>query len=136
MILANLWQSIQYITSQKGHPIISTILTRTLLDGRYFHGIRTAAAAGLAKCARDELDWIGIFHLEKAFQEMFCLPDGPMTRPNDFSDRTSYLMQCQIPKIIAKIKDNAGQAPVAVKKFFVEKLKFNDNTDNEVSLLH
>lgn len=105
-----------------------------MLDRRYFHGIRTAAAAGLAKCARDELDWIGSFHLEKAFQEMFCLSDGPMTRPNDFSDRTSYLVQCQIPRIIAEIKDNAGQAPLAVKKFFIEKLKFNDNTDNEVSL--
>jgi len=120
------------MTAQKEHPLISTILTRTLMDRRYFHGVRTAAAAGLAKCAKDELDWIGFYHLEKVFQELFCIPNSPMTRSNDFSDRTSYLVQCAIPRAIANIKDNGGQAPARVQRFFVDKLKFNDNTNNEV----
>lgn len=115
------------------HPLVSTVLIRTLMDQRYFHGIRTAAAAVLAKNARDELDWIGSFHLEKAFQEFFCYPNSPMTRSNDFSDRTSYYIQCAIPQSIAKVRDASGKAPFAVRYFLFEKLKFNDNSNNEVS---
>ncbi|KAF2228851.1 hypothetical protein EV356DRAFT_36290 [Viridothelium virens] len=129
-------ESIQYLNSQKGHPLISTFLTRTLMDNRYFHGIRTSAAAALAKCARDELDWIGLFHLEKVFQECFCLPKSPMTRSNDFSDRTSYLIQCAIPKAIADVRDNSGRSPMRARRFFVDKLKFNDNSNNEFSDAH
>ncbi|KAK5145716.1 hypothetical protein LTR04_001226, partial [Oleoguttula sp. CCFEE 6159] len=129
-------ESIQYLTSQKPHPIMSSILIRTLMDRRYFHGIRTSAAMGLAKCARDELAWIGQFHLEKAFQEFFCFPDSPMTRSNDFSDRIAYLIQCAIPRAMAKIRDNNGKAPLSVRRFFVDKLKFNDNTNNEFSDCH
>ena len=128
-------ESLQYIAMQKGHPLVSTILTRTLVDRRYFHGVRTMAAVGLTKCAKDELDWIGLYHLEKTFQEFFCFSDSPMTRSNDFSDRTSYLVQCAIPRAISKIRNNAGQAPMRVKRFFVDKLKFNDNSNNEVCLV-
>lgn len=93
------------------------------------------AADALVKCAKEDLDWIGLFHLEKAFQEFFCFPDSPMTRSNDFSDRTAYLIQCAIPKAIAKIRDGSGKAPMRVKQFFVDKLKFNDNTNNEVCVV-
>ncbi len=105
------------------------------MDTRYFHGLRTTAAAALTKCARDELDWIGLFHLERAFQELFCFPGSPMVRSNDFSDHQSYLVQCAIPKAISKVRDNTGQAPMRAKGFFVDKLKFNDNSDNELSML-
>lgn len=103
------------------------------MDGRYFHGIRTFAAYALASSARDELGWIGLFHLEKAFQELFCLPGSPMTRPNNFSNRSAYMIQCAIPRAIARIRDNSGKAPMPVKRFFMDKLKFNDNQNNEVS---
>ena len=93
------------------------------------------AANALPKNAKDEVDWIGLFHLEKAFQELFCFPDSPMTRSNDFSDRSSYMMQCAIPKAIAQIRDNHGRSPMRVKRFFIDKLKFNDNSNNEVGLL-
>lgn len=94
------------------------------------------AIAGLSKCATDELEWVGLFHLEKIFQESFCVPDSPMTRANDFSDRTQFLLQCAIPQAIARIRTNSDQAPMTVKKFFVDKLKFNDNTDNGFSDVH
>ena len=129
-------ESIQYLTAQKAHPLISTILTRTLMDHRYFHGIRTSATAALAKCGRAELEWIGLFHLEKAFQDCFCLPNSPMTQSNDFSDRTSYLIQCAIPKAIANVRDNSGKSPMRAKRFFVDKLKFNDNSNNDFSDAH
>lgn len=125
------YESLQYVARQHPHPLMSTILIRTLMDRRYFHGIRTLAAAGLARCAVEGLGWIGLYHLEKAFNEFFCIPDSPMPRANDFSDRTTYIIQCSIPKAISRIRDNRGRAPMNVRRFFVDKLKFNDNSNNE-----
>ena len=123
------------MATQREHPLISTILVRTLMDGRYFHGIRTAAAAALSKSAKDELDWIGLYHLERVFQEFFCFPDSSMTRSNDFSDRPTYYIQRAIPRAIAKVRDNSGRAPLRTRTFLFEKLRYNDNSNNEVSLV-
>ena len=129
-------ESIQYMAAQKEHPLISTILTRTLMDRRYFHGIRTAAAAALSTHATEKLGWLGQFHLEKAFQEFFCYTDSTMARSNDFSDRASYYVQCAIPQAIATVRDGANRAPMSVVTFLLEKLKFNDNSNNEFADCH
>ena len=102
------------------------------MDRRYFHGIRTTAIRALPRHAKDEINWVGLYHLEKAFQEMFCLPGSPMTRSNDFSDRPAYLLQLAIPTAIAQVRDNNGKTPLRVKRFLYDKLKFNDNSNNEV----
>ena len=120
------------MAAQREHPLISTIFVRTLMDRRYFHGIRTAAAKALVKHAKEDVDWIGLYHLETAFQELFCLPNSPMTRSNDFSDRATYTLQLAIPEAIAQIRDNSGKTPVRVKRFLYDKLKFNDNSNSEV----
>lgn len=120
------------MAARREHLLISTILARTIMDRRYFHGIRTAAIAALTKHAKDEIDWIGLYHLEKAFQELFCFTDSPMTRSNDFSDRAHYYIQCAIPRALAKVRDNEGRVPMRIRNFLLEKLRFNDNTDNEV----
>ncbi|EER29739.1 hypothetical protein CPC735_074210 [Coccidioides posadasii C735 delta SOWgp] len=133
MAAANCIQSIQYMAAQREHPLISTIFARTLMDSRYFHGIRTAAAHALVKHAKEDVDWIGLFHLETAFQELFCLPNSPMTRSNNFSDRSSYALQIAIPNAIAKVRNRNGRCPMRVKRFLYEKLKFNDNSNNEFS---
>ncbi|MCJ1393758.1 hypothetical protein MMC18_006634 [Xylographa bjoerkii] len=129
-------ESIQFMAASREHPLVSTIFIRTLMDSRYFHGIRTAAAAALARLAKDEIGWVGLFHLEKAFQEFFCLPGSKMTRSNDFSDRASYYIQCAIPRAIAKIRDNSGKAPLTARKLLYEKLRYNDNSNNEFSDSH
>jgi transcription initiation factor TFIID subunit 2 len=129
-------ESIQWLASKPGHELLSSILVRTLMDGRYFHGIRTLAANALANSAKDEINWIGLFHLEKAFKELYCIPESTMTRPNDFSDRTSYNIQCAIPKAIARIRDNSGRAPLRVKHFIGDLLRFNDNGENAYSDAH
>jgi transcription initiation factor TFIID subunit 2 len=121
------------MAAQKEHPLISTIFVRTLMDRRYFYGIRASAARALVKHAKEEINWLGLYHLEKAFQEMFCLPGSPMTRSNDFSDRAAYILQLVIPEAISKVRDNGGRTPMRVKRFLFEKLKFNDNSNNEVS---
>ncbi|CAG8091277.1 unnamed protein product [Penicillium salamii] len=126
-------ESLQYMAAQREHPLISTIFVRTLMDSRYFHGIRTTAARALIKHAKDEVDWVGLHHLETAFQELFCLPGSPMTRSNDFSDRAAYILQQVIPDAISKVRDNSGKTPLRVKRFLFDKLKFNDNSNNEYS---
>ena len=121
---------------QKEHPLISTILLRTLLDTRYFHGVRTAAIAALATQAKEVMNWLGLFHLEKAFQHFFCYGDSQVTRPNNFSDRAAYFVQCAIPRAIGKVRDVGGKSPLRARAFLLDKLKFNDNSDNDVSSLH
>ncbi|KAL5044909.1 hypothetical protein BDW71DRAFT_93113 [Aspergillus fruticulosus] len=126
-------ESLQYMAAQREHPLISTIFLRTLMDRRYFYGIRVAAARALVKHAKEEINWLGLFHLEKAFQELFCLPGSPMTRSNDFSDRAAYVLQLVIPEAISKVRDASGKTPMRVKRFLYDKLKFNDNSNNEYS---
>ncbi|KAL6715989.1 Transcription initiation factor TFIID subunit 2 [Lecanora helva] len=128
--------SLQWMTLVQPHRLVSTVLIRTLMDQRYFHGIRTAAAEILAKNARDELEWIGQFHLQKAFEEFFCYTNSSMTRSNDFSNRASYNIQCAISQAIARIRNASGHAPFAVRNWLYEKLKYNDNSNNEFSDCH
>jgi transcription initiation factor TFIID subunit 2 len=125
--------SIQYLLKQQPFPLVSTILIRTLMDKRYFYGVRVMAAHALARCAVSQLNWIGLTHLEKAFQEFYCFENSGMTRSNDFSDMRRYKVQCAIPEAIAMVRDSAGKSPDRVKKFFIDKLKFNDNSNNEYS---
>ena len=105
------------------------------MDQRYFHGVRTSAALALSNSARDEFNWIGMLHLEKAHQELFCYPDSSMTRPNDFFDRAAYNVQQTIPQAVAKVRDASGRATFRVRHWLFDKLRYNDNSSNEVSML-
>jgi len=102
------------------------------MDKRYFHGIRTTAAEGLVKLAVPNLNYIGLFHLDKAFSDLYCLLENPtFPKPNDFVDRASYIVQCTIPKAMSQVRDAQGQVPAQVRKFLSDKLKFSDNSHNE-----
>ena len=129
------YESINAIKSYPANGLSSTVLVRTMMDRRYFHGIRTAAAEGLIKSADEAVDHVGLFHLKRAFEDMFCMPEleSRMTRPNDFSDRSAYLLQRKIIEAISKVRDAKGGAPREVKEFLLEKLKFNDNSVNDYS---
>lgn len=87
----------------------------------------------MAQSAKQRTDWIGLFHLKKAFRELFCIPGSPMTRANDFSDRSSYLIQCAIPRAIAKIKGEDGKVPMEAKRFLLDIIRYNDNRGNDYS---
>ena len=125
-------ESVQWLALQTPHPFVATIFIRTLMDPRYFHGIRTEAAMALAKHGVEELNYIGLYHLEKAFHEMFCIANSTMPQPNDFFDQPSYFLQCAIPRAIAKVRDPARKSPYRVRSFLYEKLRYNNNSDNEV----
>ncbi|KAI9886207.1 MAG: PX domain-containing protein ypt35 [Watsoniomyces obsoletus] len=131
------YESVQYLSNHYESKQSSTHLVRVLMDTRYFHGVRTAAAHGLARCAKEELEWIGMFHLQKAFEEMFC-KRGATTKPgcNDFSDRRQYFVQCAIVEAMAKIRDNNGRVPSRIQQSLLSYLQFNDNSKNEFSDAH
>ncbi|KAK8104255.1 Transcription initiation factor TFIID subunit 2 [Apiospora kogelbergensis] len=89
------------------HPLASTILTRTLRDSRYFHGIRTMAATILQLHAVDgPAERIGLKHLLKVFQYFYCQEGTYMPKPNDFFNKQSYLIQCAIIETVAKNNNN------------------------------
>lgn len=127
------YESIQFLASKEGHKLISTFLVKTLMDSRYFHGIRTYAAQVMAQSALRKTEWTGLFHLKKVWGELFCLPNSPMTRSNDFSDRSQYLIQCAIPRAISRIKDEEGRAPMEAKRFLLDIIRYNDNRGNDYS---
>ncbi|KAF1992137.1 hypothetical protein K402DRAFT_416609 [Aulographum hederae CBS 113979] len=128
-------ESLQYLmrTNELNGELLSTILVRTLYDSRYYHGIRTMAAGALARCARIEFDYIGLKHLEKVFEHYYCIQSSTMTKSNDFSDRRAYVVQCAIPLAMCDVRTKNGKVLMRVKRFLLDKLKYNDNSNNEFS---
>ncbi|KAI1774776.1 hypothetical protein F4818DRAFT_72775 [Hypoxylon cercidicola] len=113
------------------HPLVSTILARTLLDPRYYYGIRIMAAEELPRHATNEhVNWIGLRHLLKVFQHFFCHPGTYTPRPNDFSDKRQYLVQRAIPEAVARVRGEDGKCPKEARRFILEQLQNNDNRDN------
>ncbi|KAK9365648.1 hypothetical protein V1509DRAFT_655322 [Lipomyces kononenkoae] len=127
------YECIKYFADAKPSPIYSTILVRTLMDRRYYYGIRMEAALTLAKYAIPELDWIGRYHLLKAFQVMFCFPDSLIPEANEFSDFTTYFLQKTIPLALSEIKDGTGRTPLPIKEFLLDLLRYNENSYNMFS---
>jgi transcription initiation factor TFIID subunit 2 len=125
--------SMLYLGKQPSHTMVSTILVRTLMDRRYFHGVRELAASYLPMHATEKHEWLGRRHLERAFQEFYCYPGTLMPRPNNFEDKTAYLLQCAIVKAMARVRDLDGVCPAASRSFLLDQLRFNDNGDNEYS---
>jgi len=56
-----------------------------------------------------------------------------MTKSNDFSDRQAYILQAEIPRAMSSIRNHYGVVPMRVKKFLLDKIKLNDNSNNEFS---
>ncbi|KAK8075207.1 Transcription initiation factor TFIID subunit 2 [Apiospora hydei] len=113
------------------HPLASTILTRTLRDLRYFHGIRTMAATILQLHAVDgPAERIGLKHLLKVFQTFFCYEGTYTPRPNDFYNKQQYLIQCSIIETVAKVRDRDGKCPEEARRFILEQIQNNNNEEN------
>lgn len=133
------YESVKYIQSCGAHQTSLSVLVRTMMDHRYFHGIRTMAADAIALVAKDgnaELKEIAQYQLDKAFTKLFCYENSVMPRPNDWTSRVDFIMQCAIPQALAKLRETSGKVPLAVRKFFVDKLKFNENANDEMSDAH
>ncbi|KAK3336057.1 hypothetical protein B0T19DRAFT_453357, partial [Cercophora scortea] len=123
----------------KRHGVAATIETRTVMDKRYFHGIRTMAVEDLAKQADPDLNYIGLAQLILSFRHFFCYKmlgkAGNVTyppRPNDFQDKAQYAVQCAIPAAIARTRER-GRCSKNGRNFLLDLLLFNDNSENEYS---
>jgi transcription initiation factor TFIID subunit 2 len=126
--------AMMFLTTGPRHPLVSTILTRTLVDRRYFHGIRTMAADMLPRHANIEaLPLLGFRHLIKAYSELFCYPGTQTPRPNDFSDKKQYVVQGAIIRAIARVRDADGRCPEEGRRFILNQLTMNNNDDNPYS---
>ncbi|KAI1475051.1 hypothetical protein K445DRAFT_314390 [Daldinia sp. EC12] len=113
------------------HPLVSTILSRTVLDPRYYYGIRVMAANELPRHAVSEhVNWIGLRHLMRIFQHFFCHPGTYTPLPNDFSNKRQYLIQRTVPEAIARIRGEDGRCPKEARMFILEQLQANDNSCN------
>ncbi|KAI0384087.1 hypothetical protein F5Y04DRAFT_248942 [Hypomontagnella monticulosa] len=113
------------------HPLVSTILARTLLDIRYYYKIRLMAADELPRHAVHEpVNWIGLRHLLKIYRHFFCQPGTDIPLPNDFSDRRQYWVQRTIPEALSRIRGEDGRCPKDARRFILGLLQLNDNTSN------
>ena len=128
-----------YFRRHRRHPTVATIETRTLMDRRYYHGIRTMAAEDLPKHATADLNYIGLAQLVLSFRHFFCDrvvgKGGNVTfppSPNDFHDKAQYAVQSALPGAIARTRER-GRCSRDGRHFLLDLLLFNDNSENEYS---
>lgn len=124
----------------------STSFLRAVLDPKCFYKIRMEATYGLAACAREDFNWVGLHQLNKMFHTRFCFPvsqqtvgedELPMTnsipKPNNFSSLPDYFLQKASVVAFSQIRDRQGLVPVRIRQFLLDLLKYNDNIGNEFS---
>lgn len=120
----------------------STIDVRTLMDRRYYHGIRTMAATDLPKHTTADVNHIGMMHLVVAYERLFCMcvnaPASPSEAiwtplPNDFHDKMNYHVQCSMIDSLGRIRGSNGRCPKRVRRLLFDLLAFNNNDTNEYS---
>jgi transcription initiation factor TFIID subunit 2 len=121
------------------HGVASTVETRTAMDRRYYHGIRTMAIDDLPKHAHPDLNYIGSAQLILLFRHFFCgrvvgknstLTFPPV--PNNFLDRAQYAVQCALIGAISRTREN-GRCSRHARHFLLDLLLFNDNSQNDYS---
>lgn len=127
------YDAVRFFRNQKPSNVYSSILVRTLMDRRYYYGIRVEAAYALTSCAVEEVRFIGKFHLMKTFQSLFCFEGSMIPAANDFTDFPTYFLQKAIPSALARIRDSSGNCPMDVKNFLVDVLRYNENSSNPFS---
>lgn len=104
-------------------PVHSSFLTRTLMDLRYFYGVRIEAAKALAQHPD------GLRILLKAAQKLFCFDNLTIPLPNDFSDFPQYFIQRAFPSILASLREGKA-VPIQVQELLLDMLRYNDNSSN------
>lgn len=123
-----------YLANGPLHPIASGFLVRTLIDRRYFHGIRTMAAQALPRQANiKDIPMLGLRQLLKAFREMFCYDRSNQPFPNDFTDKKQYNVRCSMIKAIAQVRDSTNRCPLEARRFILDQILFNNNENNPYS---
>lgn len=132
-------ESIRYfedviIHSSNNSQVYSSILTRTAMDDRYFYGIRLEACSALGRYIVKDSEPNnfsgGSVHLIKVFQNLFCYQDSNVPLNNDFTNFQNYFLQKGIPQYLNLVKNERNETPEFVKKFLLDVLTYNENSDN------
>src|SRR3569833_259814 len=129
-----------YLKKIREHAMCATILTRTLYDDRYFHGLRTKAADILSRQTLKATDkdgastttYRGLNQLMRALREFFCFPGTQTPVPNDFSDKRQYFVQSAISTAISRVHSE-NKHPIDAQRFLLEQLRFNNNANKAYS---
>ncbi|KAI1004234.1 Transcription initiation factor TFIID subunit 2 [Podosphaera aphanis] len=127
------YESMMYLKPLTSHPLVATFLVRTLMDSRYFYGIRVMGAEFLKTHATKAHNWVGLHQLQKVYQEFFSYPGTNMSRTNDFTDKRAYYVEMAIARSLSQIRAPDGMCPKEARHFLLDMLRFNDNTNNEYS---
>ncbi|KAF8910047.1 TATA-binding protein associated factor Taf2 [Gymnopilus junonius] len=131
-----------YALADKPTAIVSSTLTKTVLVSNYYYRIRCEAASALVNCAIRKLDFLGLFHLFKLFLRYCYDPEDPnqdlfshkyVPKPNDFSDLSEYFVRKTLVTAISQVRFENGKTPSVVRQFFIDQLRYNDNTSNPYS---
>ncbi|OUM63817.1 hypothetical protein PIROE2DRAFT_29498, partial [Piromyces sp. E2] len=109
-------------------------LEKAMLDCSNYYKIRMEASKTIVYCSAVQ----GIEKLMKAYKEQFCYPYHESTNAyipysNDFSNLSEYFVQKTIPAGMIGARDEHDLAFYEVRKFILDLLKNNDNTDNQYS---
>lgn len=122
------------VNSTSNSLIYSSLLTRTAMDTRYFHGVRTAACQALSKFvvkADVPQEFLGgARHLILIFRHLFCYTDSNIPKNNDFTDFQKYMLQKKIPEYLSSVRNDLNVSPKFVRQFLLDILRYNDNTEN------
>ncbi|KAF9055881.1 hypothetical protein BJ165DRAFT_1336062, partial [Panaeolus papilionaceus] len=128
--------------AEKPTAIVSSTLTKTILVSNYYFRIRCEAAIALVNCAIRKLEFLGLFHLFKLFLRYCYDPEDPnqdlfqhtyVPKPNDFSDIAEYFVRKALISAISQVRFENGKTPSIVRQFFIDQLRYNDNTSNPYS---
>ncbi|KAJ9091949.1 hypothetical protein QFC19_008878 [Naganishia cerealis] len=126
------YEAVRYFaTRDKPNRNYCTVLTRTVMDSRYYYGVRIAAARALAGFSKTNNLFIGLEYLMKIFKTLYCFPESNVPKTNDFNDLASYFLKKEMISIFATIRDDDGNSPTEVKRFLLSLLKYNDNSNND-----
>lgn len=120
-----------FATREKPTRNYCTVLTRTVMDERYFYGVRIASARALAGLSKTNNQFMGLEYLIKIFRTLYCFPGSNVPKSNDFSDFAAYFLKKELVAILASIRDDDGNSPTEVKRFLLSLLKYNDNSNND-----
>ncbi|CCC68834.1 hypothetical protein NCAS_0B07500 [Naumovozyma castellii] len=99
--------------------VYCSILTRTILDEKYFYGVRVEACKTLACSVK------GAGYLVRIFKALFCLPGCDIPKNNDFTNFTTYFLQKGIVESLGTIDDEN------IQKFLLSILEYNSNDENK-----
>ncbi|KAI9361250.1 hypothetical protein DFJ73DRAFT_814560 [Zopfochytrium polystomum] len=113
-------------------------LTRVLRDERYFYRLRMEAAFSLVKGSNEAGSNEAVGKVFDFYMERFCFPKAAgsnvvIPRPNKFTVFQDYYIQKAIPLALSIARDSSGGVPLNCKRFILDLLRFNDNTQNEYS---